>query len=380
MGAFRLPPVDNLLRACPVLDVTDNRRLTLWVAFGLTLLGGIGLDQLGQTRRLARGWLAAGSSARLVLGSLACAIRDVRAGDPRAGRRPLSPGRRARAGADAADYQRAGRAPGPAGARVSAAVLRPGRRRSSACWPRWRWRRRRSGAGPAGSRPCSARADAGRPGPVRLRSQSGDRPSSDHERRAAGDRPAAARAAAGDAGRSALGEELPPNVLMRFGLADVRNYDSVELARSLAWFDADLSRRDRGVVRADATSPGTAAIRAARPAARVGRRRDRRRDAAAGRGLRPRRAGRPASGSPGSIAEPWAEVELAGGRARAGADDHGEARILSPIRRGPIAWSCARPGTRAGRPSLDGRPAAVEPGSGPFLEIEIPSGEHELIL
>ena len=30
-----------------------------------------------------------------------------------------------------------------------------------------------------------------------------------------------------------VGEELPPNVLMRFGLADVRNYDSVELARSL---------------------------------------------------------------------------------------------------------------------------------------------------
>ena len=34
-----------------------------------------------------------------------------------------------------------------------------------------------------------------------------------------------------------LGEELPPDVLMRFGLSDPRNYDSVELARSLAWFD-----------------------------------------------------------------------------------------------------------------------------------------------
>ena len=33
-----------------------------------------------------------------------------------------------------------------------------------------------------------------------------------------------------------IGEELPPNVLMRFGLADPRNYDSVELARSLNWF------------------------------------------------------------------------------------------------------------------------------------------------
>src|SRR5262249_24007990 len=31
-----------------------------------------------------------------------------------------------------------------------------------------------------------------------------------------------------------VGEELPPNALMRYGLSDVRNYDSVELSRSLA--------------------------------------------------------------------------------------------------------------------------------------------------
>ena len=33
-----------------------------------------------------------------------------------------------------------------------------------------------------------------------------------------------------------IGEELPPNVLMRFGLGDPRNYDSVELSRNLQWF------------------------------------------------------------------------------------------------------------------------------------------------
>ena len=33
-----------------------------------------------------------------------------------------------------------------------------------------------------------------------------------------------------------LGEELPPNVLLRFGLSDIRNYDSVELATSLRHF------------------------------------------------------------------------------------------------------------------------------------------------
>src|SRR5205823_4427134 len=50
MGAFGVPPVANLLRSVPVLDVTDHRRLTLWVAFALVLLGGVGLDHLGATR------------------------------------------------------------------------------------------------------------------------------------------------------------------------------------------------------------------------------------------------------------------------------------------------------------------------------------------
>jgi hypothetical protein len=58
-----------------------------------------------------------------------------------------------------------------------------------------------------------------------------------------------------------IGEELPPNVLMRFGLSDPRNYDSVELARNLRWFEplyepgeaAQTSRRQvtwQGVIRA----------------------------------------------------------------------------------------------------------------------------------
>ena len=60
-AAYRLPLVDNLLRALPVLKVTDNRRLTLWVAFGLTLLGGLGLDQVGSFRPRRSGrWRAWG--------------------------------------------------------------------------------------------------------------------------------------------------------------------------------------------------------------------------------------------------------------------------------------------------------------------------------
>ena len=63
MGAFRLPPVDNLLRALPVLDVTDNRRLSLWVAFGLTAAG-----RVRDRRPRARGSYAAALGRRLGLG------------------------------------------------------------------------------------------------------------------------------------------------------------------------------------------------------------------------------------------------------------------------------------------------------------------------
>ncbi len=55
-GAFEIPPVANVLRALPVLDVMDHRRLTLWVAFGLVLLGGIGLDALSASRWQRRLW------------------------------------------------------------------------------------------------------------------------------------------------------------------------------------------------------------------------------------------------------------------------------------------------------------------------------------
>ncbi|WP_169972607.1 glycosyltransferase family protein [Tautonia rosea] len=50
-ASFRLPPIDNLLRALPVLDVTDHRRMTLWIAFGLVGLGAIGLDRLAAWKR-----------------------------------------------------------------------------------------------------------------------------------------------------------------------------------------------------------------------------------------------------------------------------------------------------------------------------------------
>jgi hypothetical protein len=47
----------------------------------------------------------------------------------------------------------------------------------------------------------------------------------------------------------ALGSELPPNTLMRYGLDDVRNYDSVELARNLSYFDSLYERESNSQAR-----------------------------------------------------------------------------------------------------------------------------------
>ena len=75
-----------------------------------------------------------------------------------------------------------------------------------------------------------------------------------------------------------VGEELPPNVAMRYGLADIRNYDSIELVASLDFFatlyppgpGSRTSRRDvtwAGVIRARdrLREAGVAAIVAATP-------------------------------------------------------------------------------------------------------------------
>ncbi len=99
LGGVSPPPVDNVLRALPVLGVTDNRRLSLWVAFALILLGGSvwiisskrsgcpGLDLgLGGGRP---GAVFAGSasvhrSAQAAPASGRCALREGRRGDARA--------------------------------------------------------------------------------------------------------------------------------------------------------------------------------------------------------------------------------------------------------------------------------------------------------
>ncbi len=243
LGAFRLPPVDNLLRALPVLAVTDNRRLTLWVSFALTLLGGIGLDQLGQTTRLARSWIMTWLAAALVLAMAAVAIGSF---EGRLRERALAHYQGAAAATAGADHrayrERAERQVSQAlcflpryygvvaGELVLLAALacrlRAGRERV-------RWIQpgmfglvlaEVTGFGFGLNPAIKADVQSYEPAVIaRLRERS--RPGG----RALG-----------------LGEELPPNVLMRFGLSDIRNYDSVELERSLQFF-APLYERGRSI-------------------------------------------------------------------------------------------------------------------------------------
>ena len=235
-AAFRLPPVDNLLRALPVLGVTDNRRLTLWVAFGLVILGGIGLDRLPAVRP-GNGWRCWGWA--WVVGSAA-----LLAGSGAIGQ--LAPSIRTRA---TEHYRKAFEATPGADPSVYRARAERQARETLDFAPRY----------------LGLAAVQGLVLAWLLRSIRRDRLGDDRGRAAllgltlidlfgfgvglnpaidrADDRPVtpmieALRREVGSSGRIiGLGAELPPNTLMRYGLADARNYDSVELSRSLAWFE-----------------------------------------------------------------------------------------------------------------------------------------------
>jgi hypothetical protein len=280
MGAFGVAPVDQLLRAVPVLNVMDNRRLTLWVAFGLVLLGGIGLDQLEAMRRSRRGrsaivlWGAAAAGLLLAAAAVDRAAPWLRAraiqhyartvdGDTGSDRAAS-----ARARAERQVRQVSGFLPGylarEAGLLLTLAALATAFRRGQV--PPGHARAvllvlsllDSLGFG-CGLNPAIPRAE--------------DRPDSPVLALLRREAPPPARVVA-------LGAELPPNTLMRYGLADARNYDSVELARSLRWFaplyepepgpEARSSRRRitwAGVLRARERlrEAGVAAVVAATP-------------------------------------------------------------------------------------------------------------------
>jgi hypothetical protein len=373
LGAFRLPPIDNLLRLLPVLDVTDNRRLTLWVAFGLTLLGGIGLDELSQSHRLSRAWLALWVVGGCLFATSAVAIILL---EPQLQTRATAHYRLAAMsspGADRAAFER----------RAERQV-----RQTIAYLPRYHGLVAgeffllaavaagigRRGRSPGWLPPALVGLTL-----LELASVGfGFNPAIDREplrtepaviTRLRGELPPGARAIG-------VGEELPPNVLMRFGLADVRNYDSVELARSLAWF-APLYAHDgrplssRGaltwetVVRAHARlrESGVSAIVAAQPPpsallAQIER---------VGPVWIARIDGKPWADSESSATR--LDIERGDGWARLEVNAPRPDRLV--IRE---TWD---PGWRA---SIDGSPSEIQAKNGVFLSVVVPKGNHQLIL
>jgi hypothetical protein len=185
---------------------------------------------------------------------------------------------------------------------------------------------------------------------------------------------AALRREVGESGRIlGLGAELPPNTLMRYGLLDARNYDSVELSRSLDWlaplydptvrertsrreitWDRVLQSRDRlaeasvrAVVGPTAPPPGFDRVE------RVG-----------------------AVWVAWLDARPLIEIEGKGtlvetsdepGRVVVSVDSQGDSRV--------IVRQTFDPGWRA---EVDGRPAEVGAHLDTFLSVEVPSGLHQV--
>ena len=176
--------------------------------------------------------------------------------------------------------------------------------------------------------------------------------------------------------RLASGEELPPNVLMRFGLSDIRNYDSVELARSLRWF-APLYEPGGGISsRSEITWQRVAAQSRASYVSQGCMRswRLRRRRTGPSRGSR-RSEGSGLSGSMGCPG-PAPSRREAGSRScetTAGlefasnpndAEQPGRRETFDP------GWTAL----------IDGKAVKLRQNSGVFLQIDVPSGDHHVIL
>ncbi len=375
LGAFGFPPVANVLRALPVLNVADNRRLTLWVAFALVLLGAIGIEQLARGAQ-ARGLGLAGSLGLAAgLGLLALAVGIGRV-EPQLRSRAVAHYAEAAAqtpGADPLEYHaRAQRQVRQTISFLPRYLLLAGGQLLGLVALAWLWRRGRVGA--ALVRPVLLG--------LTLCDLFGFGVGLNPAIAAADDRPEVPvitylRREVGRDGRVlGVGEELPPNILMRYGLGDIRNYDSIELARSLDWFAplyaddlrATTSRRTitwDGVLhgRERLCEAGVRAVVAATPPppgafARVDR---------VGPLWIARLDGLPLATADARLGplEVVRDPGLIRIRTNGAADD----RIVVRETWDP-AW----------RAEVDGAAARIEPHRSAFLAVRVPAGRHELVL
>jgi hypothetical protein len=372
MGAFRLPPVDNLLRALPVLDVTDNRRLTVWVSFALALLGGFGLDRLAESGRLARPWIMAWGSGALVLALAAGAIGSFEGSLRQRALAHYRDTAAATPGADLEAYrQRALRQVGQvlsflpryyglvsAELALLAALAFRLRRSPASLW----WIRPGvlalvlldvAGLGFGLNPAISAELQSYQPPLIaRLKAES-----------SAGGR------------ALSIGEELPPNVLMRFGLSDIRNYDSVELERSLRWFAPLYEPGVPITSRSEITWERVLANRGLLLQSGV---------YAVVAATRPPEESFARLEQVGRVwvawldALPWAGAESPGSRLRVARDD-GWARIRIDSEKATslVVRETFDPGWTA---LLDGKTIDLRAESSVFLKIDVPAGQHNLIL
>ncbi len=172
-----------------------------------------------------------------------------------------------------------------------------------------------------------------------------------------------------------LGEEIPPNVLMRFGLRDIRNYDSIELARSLRAFAPLYDRTGPITSRSEITwervvanlellreSGVDAAVAATAPPE--------------GSFARTERVGRVwvawLDGLPWAAADsPRAVLEVAREDGSARIRIHSERAMSLTVRETfDSGWTA----------TLDGKNVDLQPKSSVFMQIQIPAGQHDLIL
>jgi hypothetical protein len=235
--AFDVPPFVNLTRLIPLLNVIDNRRLTLWVAFGLCMLAALGIDRLDHgDLRLSKRMRISGlctAAAFLVLAiGLACARPMLRA-KARAHYLSISAAhsdgtREKLMASEFAERQanHAARGLPVYYAYCTVQLLALLGLRAYASRPRAATRFLVAGLFTLTLgdlfvfgyelNPATQIADDRPESPILAFLRENARPPF----RVVG-----------------VGAELPPNSLMRYGLADCRNYDSVELSSNLEWFE-----------------------------------------------------------------------------------------------------------------------------------------------